>query len=148
MGVLDMLRAGLKTNLHDRVQAGLANSFKGSLPDFSLGPSQADLIVQQGSRVAVFEVKTGDPKLPLPSSASAGMLLLQDQVRLRFPAGEVKEVLPVLVTNYSVSAEDQKELEEQGIAVVRLDSDVSGSFDFVKFSRQVANLTGLQTDLV
>ncbi len=135
-------------SLHERVRAGLAQGFRGSLSDVSLGPSEADLLVHQGPRVAVFEVKTGDPDLPLPSSTSAQMLLLKQQTRLRFPGEDVQEVLPVLVTNYRVSQEDQKELEEQGITVVRIDPTSSSSSESATFSRQVASLTGLQTDPV
>ena len=135
------------TSLHERVRAGLAQSFPGSLSNFSLGPSEADIVVHQGKRVAVFEVKTGDPDLPLPSSTSAQMLLLREQVRQQFPEGDVEEILPVVVTNYKVSPNDQKELEHQGIKVVRIDPSTSRNYDFGKFSRQVANLTGLQADL-
>ncbi len=60
----------------------------------------------------------------------------------------MQEVLPVLVTNYRVSQEDQKELEEQGITVVRIDPTSSSSSESATFSRQVASLTGLQTDPV
>ncbi|MGA9509999.1 MAG: hypothetical protein WBV55_15385 [Candidatus Sulfotelmatobacter sp.] len=135
-------------SLHERVRSGLAEGFKGSLSDSSRGPSDADLLVHQGPRMAVFEVKTGDPDLPLPSSTSAQMLLLKQQVRQQFPTEDVEEIVPVVVTNYKVTADDQKELEDQGIRVVRIDPAASGSYDFGKFSRQVANLAGLQTDLV
>src|ERR1700726_234187 len=94
------------TSLHERVRIGLAQGFKGSISDFSLGPSEADLLVHQGPRVAVFEVKTGDPDLPLPSSTSAQMLLLKEQVRQQFPAQDIEEVVPVVVTNYKVSPDD------------------------------------------
>ncbi|MGA8271981.1 MAG: hypothetical protein WB919_10530 [Candidatus Sulfotelmatobacter sp.] len=118
------------------------------MPDHSLELSDADVLIQQGGKVAVVEVKTGDPNLPLPSSTSAQMLLLQQQARSRFPKEEVQEVLPVLVTNYNVSPNAQKELEDQGIKVLRIDPAASKSYDFEKFSQQVASLTGLQTDLV
>ena len=138
----------LGTSLHERVRTGLAERFSGSQSNFSLGPSEADIVVHQGKRVAVFEVKTGDPDLPLPSSTSAQMLLLREQVRQQFPEQDVDEILPVVVTNYKVSPDDQKELEDQGIKVVRLDSSTSKNYDFGKFSQQVADLTGLQADLV
>src|ERR1700737_310191 len=95
-------------SLHERVRTGLAQGFRGSLSHFSLGPSEADLLVHQGPRVAVFEVKTGDPDLPLPSSTSAQMLLLKEQVRQQFPTQDVEEVVPVVVTNYKVTPADQK----------------------------------------
>lgn len=135
-------------SLHERVRSDLAKGFSGSLSDFSLGPSEADLLVHQGPRVAVFEVKTGDPDLPLPSSTSAQMLLLKEQVRQQFPAEDVNEVVPVVVTNYRVTPDDERELEDQGIKVVRIDSATFGSYDFGKVSRRVATLTGLHADLV
>jgi hypothetical protein len=135
-------------SLHERVRTGLAQRFRGSLSNFSLGPSEADIVVHQGKRVAVFEVKTGDPDLPLPSSTSAQMLLLREQVRQQFPADDVDEILPVVITNYSVSPNDQKVLEDQGIKVIRIEPSTSRNYDFGKFSRQVANLTGLQADLI
>jgi hypothetical protein len=126
------------TSLHERVRLELAQGFKGSLSNAS---SAADLLVHQGSRVAVFEVKTGDPELPLPSSTSAQMLLLKREILQLFPG---QEVLPVLVTNYRVSPEDQKELEGQDIKVVRINPASSSSSDSEKFSRDVASLTGLE----
>ncbi|MGD0571096.1 MAG: hypothetical protein ABSA78_22080 [Candidatus Sulfotelmatobacter sp.] len=132
--------------LHDRVRTALEQGFKGALPDYSLGPSEADLLIHQGSRVAVIEVKTGNPDLPLPSSTSAQMLLLKQRVREKFPEPDVEEVLPVLVTNYKVSLIDQKELEEQGIAVVRIDPKSSSGSDSRNFSLRVASLTGLKAD--
>ena len=145
-----MLKSGVfgsgSPSLHERVRTGLVQGFKGSLSDDPMGLSNADLLIQQGGRVAVVEVKTGDPELPLPSSTTAQMLLLKQQTRQRFPEAEVQEVLPVLVTNYNVSPDDEKELEDQGIKVLRIDP--AGSYDVGKFSRQVASLTGLQTDLV
>jgi hypothetical protein len=133
-------------SLHDRVLAGLAEALPGSRSDFSSGSSEADLLVQQGSRVAVFEIKTGDPDLPLPSSTSAQMLRLKEQVQQQFLADEpkVEEVLPVVVTNYKVTPADRKELEEQGIKLVLIDSASARNYDFSNFSRRVAELTGLQ----
>ena|SRR5258708_852578 len=140
--------SGGSASLHDRVRASLAQGFKGSLPDYSLGSSEADLLIHQGPRVAVFEVKTGDPELPLPSSTSTQMLLLKQRVRQKFSGEDVQEVLPVLVTNYQVSPKDQRELEDQGITVVRIDPSSSSSYVSGEFSRYVASLTGLQTDLI
>jgi hypothetical protein len=139
-------RAGSGVSLHDRVRTDLEQGFKGALPDYPLGPSEADLLIHQGSRMAVIEVKTGNPELPLPSSTSAQMLLLKQRVREKFPELDGEEVLPVLVTNYKVSSTDQKELEDQGIKVVWIDPSVSSSSDPRNFSLRVANLTGLKTD--
>lgn len=129
------------TSLRERVRARLAQGFRGSLSDVS---SEADLLVHQGSRVAVFEVKTGDPDRPLPSSTSAQMLLLKRQILQKFPG---QEVVPVLVTNYKVSPEDQRELEDQDIKVVWIDPTSSSRSDSAKFSRDVASLTGLELTL-
>jgi len=128
-------------SLHERVRGGLEQGFRESLSDVS---SEADLLVHQGPRVAVFEVKTGGPDLPLPSSTSAQMLLLKERVRRQFPAQEIEEVVPIVVTNYKVSPDDQKELADLGITVVRIDPAASRSYDFGKLSRHVAALTGLQ----
>lgn len=137
-------------SLHDRVLAGLAEALPGSRSYVFLGSSEADLLVHQGRRVAVFEVKTGDPDLPLPSSTSAQMLLLKEQVQQRLLAEEpdVEEVLPVVVTNYKVTPADQKELEEQGIKLIFINPAVARNYDFANFSRQVANLTGLQSERI
>jgi hypothetical protein len=144
----DTSQQGGDESLHERVRAGLAQGFRGSISDYSLGQSEADVLVHRGSRVAVFEVKTGDPNLPLPSSTFAQMLLLKQQVQKQFPPQDVEEVVPVVITNYKVTADDEKELEDQGIKVVRIDAAASGGYDFGKVSRQVADLTGFQTDLV
>jgi hypothetical protein len=135
-------------NLHDRVLAGLAEALPGSRSDFSLGSSEADLLVQQGRRVAVFEVKTGDPDLPLPSSTSAQMLRLKEQVQQQLCEDDpdIEEVLPVVVTNYKVTSADKEELEGQGIKLVFIDPAVARNYDFAKFSRKVANLTGLRSE--
>ena len=140
-------RTGQNVGLHERVLTGLAMGFKGSVPDFPLGPSEADLLVHQGNRVAVFEVKTGDPELPLPASTSAQMLLLKERVRQQFLAKNIDDVLPVVVTNYRVTPDDQKELEEQGIKVVRIGSSAFRG-DLGNFTREVANVTGLEADLI
>src|SRR5258708_6501675 len=86
--------SGGSASLHDRVRASLAQGFKGSLPDYSLGSSEADLLIHQGPRVAVFEVKTGDPELPLPSSTSTQMLLLKQRVRQNSPARMCRKFSP------------------------------------------------------
>lgn len=130
------------------VRQGLARAFKSSQFDFSLGPSEADVVIRQGARVVVFEVKNGDPDLPLPSSTVAQMVLLKQQARAKFPAAEIEEVLPVLVTNYRVSKDDENQLADVGIKVFRTSSKSPASQDPGKFSQQIASLTGLQTDHV
>jgi hypothetical protein len=56
------------SSLHERLRFGLAQDFQDSSSDVALGSSAADLVIKQGAKVAVVEVKTGDPGLPLPSS--------------------------------------------------------------------------------
>jgi len=130
------------------VRKGLAGGFKSSQFDFSLGQSEADAVIPQGGRVVVVRIKNGDPDLPLPSSTVAQMVLLQQQARDKFSASETQEVLPVLVTNYRVSADDEKQLGDLGIKVVRTSATFSASQDPGKLSQQIASLTGLHTDLV
>lgn len=137
---------GRSTSLHERVRTGLVQEFKGSLSEDPMGLSNADLLIQQGGRVAVVEVKTGDPELPLPSSTTAQMVLLEAAGAAEVPRGRSPGSSPVLITNYNVSPNDEKELEGQGIKVLRIGP--ADSYDAGKFSRQVASLIGLQTDLV
>ncbi len=124
-------------NLHERLRLDLAQEFSESQPDFDLGPLAADLVIQQGPRVAVVEVKTGDPGLPLPSSTSSQMRLLAYQARQKFPG---QEVLPVLITNYRVSADDEQEFKDQGIKLVSM---AESAYEPRRFSRYFAELAGL-----
>lgn len=134
-------------SLHDRVRASLEKGFRKSLrSDEDLGAFTPDLLIHQGERVAVVEVKTGDPELPLPSSAPSQMLLLQRQAREKF-SGRAHEILPVLVTNYKVSEDDEKELDGLGVKVVRIASDSQGR-DSDRFTEKLATLTGFQSDLI
>jgi hypothetical protein len=82
------------------------------------------LVIAQGQRVAVIEIKTGDSTLPLPSSANAQMLILKDGARTRF---EGAEVVPVLVTNYLVDDADRKELKDGGIQLLTIQSSTYDS---------------------
>ena len=135
-----------ESTLHDRISTNIARSFRGSIPGYSLGANAADVLIRQGSKVYVVEVKTGDPGLPLPSSTASQMFLLKRQALKKFP--DAQEVLPIVITNYQVNQDDQKELEDQGIKVVRVDRSMPSSSDPGTFSRYVAKLTGLQADLI
>jgi len=128
--------------LHERLRVDLAQGFRDSESDFALGSSAVDLVIKQGKQVAVVEVKTGDPGLPLPSSTSSQMRLLSYQARKAFPE---KEVLPVLITNYRVSEDDEKELTEQGIKLVSV-TDMPRAYGPQGFSRYFAEIVGLQPD--
>jgi hypothetical protein len=124
-------------NLHERLRVDLAQEFGQSQQDFELGSLAADLVIQQGPRVAVIEVKTGDPGQPLPSSTSSQMRLLAYQARQKFPE---MEVLPVLITNYRVSEADEQELKDQGIKLVSM---AESQYEPRRFSRHFAELAGL-----
>ena len=130
----------LKTvNLHERLRVDLARGFSGSQLDFDLGPSAADLVIRQEPRLAIVEVKTGDPGLPLPSSTSSQMRLLAYQARQKFPG---QEVVPVLITNYRVSADDEQELKDQGIKLVSM---AESAYEPHTFSRYFAEIVGLDS---
>jgi len=131
------------SSLHERLRSDLAQGFQDSISDVALGSSAADLVIKQGEQVAVVEVKTGDPGLPLPSSTSAQMLMLTYQAREQFPG---KEVLPVLITNYRVSDDDEIELKQQGIKLVRV-TGTDPEYGARRFSSHFAEVVGLQTDL-
>jgi len=131
------------SSLHERLRLDLAQEFQDSDSDVALGSSAADLVIRRGKRVAVVEVKTGDPGLPLPSSTSSQMLLLSYQAREKFPD---KEVLPVLITNYRVSADDEKELKEQGVKLVTVTTATYPMYGPRGFSSHFAEIVGLQPD--
>jgi len=137
-------QGGTPTSLHERLRLDLAQEFRDSISDVALGSSAADLVIERGQQVAVVEVKTGDPGLPLPSSASSQMLRLSYQAREIFPG---KEVLPVLITNYRVSEDDERELKEQGIKLVPVTATCPMNGPR-RFSSHFAEIVGLQPDTV
>ncbi len=124
-------------SFHDQIAHGLAEVFS----DAKIEPSSiADVIIDQGERIVIVEVKTGDPDLPLPSSALAQMkLAVQDAQRKLEQRPLDKEVVPIIVTNYKVYPEQQQELKEDGITVVSLKS----SSDFAKVVSELTQATGL-----
>ena len=71
------------------------------------------------------------------------MLMLTYQARERFPG---KEVLPVLITNYRVSEDDEKELKQQGIKLVSVTATYP-AYGPENLSSQFAEIVGLQPDL-
>jgi hypothetical protein len=95
--------------LRERVNQDLTDKFRDRFVQCATRDFSPDLVIAQGQRVAVIEIKTGDSTLPLPSSANAQMLILKDGARTRF---EGAEVVPVLVTNYLVDDADRKELKD------------------------------------
>lgn len=141
-------KGGSARTLHERVLLDLTQRFAGAegVPapsgrslGFSMGASFADLVIPQGQRVAVVEIKIGNPELPLPSSTPSRMRLLGDQARRSFSN---KDVTTVLVTNYSVTPEEKKELEDEGVKIVPVASVLS-RYDRQRFSREFAEIVGL-----
>ncbi len=136
-------RSKTPTGLHDRIRLDLAQNFQSNLPLEEADESGADLTIREGKRLAVVEVKTGDPDLPLPSSTLAQMGLLAARVRLKLAEIGATEILPVLVTNYNVSDADKTELDQAGIKLVPIESPASG-YDAKAFSRKFATIVGLE----
>jgi len=133
--------------LHEQVLLDLTQRFAGpdavstsleGSPGIASGASSPDLVIPQGRRVAVVEIKIGNPELPLPSSTSSQMRLLCEQARRSFS----EDVIPVLVTNYSVTPDDRKEFEHEGIKIVPVASALS-RYDRQQFSREFAEIVGL-----
>jgi len=102
--------------LHERVKNSLSGEFGGKL-DFGLGDSAADVLIEQGDKVAIVEISIGDPGFSLPSSTSSRMRFLRNEAGRRF-AG--KQILPILVTNYRVTQPEEDHLQTAGIALVPL----------------------------
>lgn len=127
--------------LHQRVSFDLAKHFKGC----ALGDAGADATIRQGRRLAVIEVKTGDPDLPVPSSTSAQLHLLSYEARRGVEGSGIQEILPVLVTNYRVTEADRKELEIDGIKVVTIPSESGYKSD--DFFKQFEAVVGLVPDI-
>jgi len=131
--------SGVKTSLHQRVSLDLVKNFKYC----ALGDSGADATIRQGPKLAVVEVKTGDPDLPLPSSTSAQMRLLTREAKRTFGVDGV-EILPVLVTNYRISDADRSELETYDIRVVTIPS--ASSYKTEDFFKAFVAAVGLEPD--
>jgi hypothetical protein len=74
-----------------------------------------DLVIRHGDRVAVIQVKTGDPSLPLPSSANSQMLILKEQAARKLAN---VEIVPVIITNYRIDEADRTELADSGIEIL------------------------------
>jgi hypothetical protein len=129
------------TSLHERISVDLAGKY--NVDQSITGLSGSDLVIRDGSRIAVVEVKTGDPNLPLPSSTASQMQMLTFDARNKFNAAEVEEVFPVLVTNYQVSPADRQELENQGIKIVEVPSAAS-IYNPSDFFNSFSDIVGFQ----
>jgi hypothetical protein len=104
--------------LHDRLSKDLAAKFP-DLAEYKTYEFSPDLVIRIGQRIGVIEIKTGDPTLPLPSSANSQMLILKDDATTKLGT---TEVVPVLVTNYRIDAADREELDNAGIKLIEIQS--------------------------
>jgi len=128
-------------NWHERISLDLAQNFH--VDDQMIEPSGADLAIREGSRVAVVEVKTGDPNLPLPSSTASQMRMYVADVQKKVDPAQEMEVFPVLVTNYQVSSADRQELADQGIKIVEI-SPAESLYDRNAFFNSFSSIVGFQ----
>jgi hypothetical protein len=121
-----------KPRLHERVTEDLKRNFANALLEFGTDEFRPDLVIRSGNYVAMVEIKTGDPELPLPSSANVQMLILKDKVQKQFG-----EVVPILVTNYVLDEADRREMSADGIKVI----DIQGStYDSKAVSEKLAEI--------
>jgi hypothetical protein len=104
--------------LRDRIGEDLKANFTERLLDCVSSDFAPDFIVRDGDRVAVIELKIGDPAFPLPASANVQMLNLKDGALKR---GLSQKIVPVLVTNYQVDDADRRELESGGIRLFTIE---------------------------
>ena len=87
------------------------------------GRSFADIVIERPGRIIVAELKSGDPKLPLPSSTIPQMEFFVAQAHNRYPGCDI---VPVVVTNYDVSETDKRALDREGVKILNI---ASGSID-------------------
>jgi hypothetical protein len=134
MGLVDTIRSATgRINLRDYVRTSLQQQFEDPHYDYDLGPSAADVLIEQGDKVAIVEVKTGDPEFSLPSSTSPRMLLLKDLATEQFKG---KTIIPVVVTNHRVGDAQKAQLADDGIKLVPLSGSSVERFP-LEFSEQV-----------
>ncbi len=126
--------------LHERVSGDLRKNFREVLIEERVGEFTPDLVIRHGGHVTVVEVKTGDPTMPLPSSANVQMLILKDGVRKWL--GE--EVVPVLVTNYRIDEADQKEMADSGIKIIAIQGL---NYDSKSLSKKVSEIVEVNPSL-
>jgi hypothetical protein len=137
MGITDIVRSATRArlNLHDSVLTRLKEQFQAFTPDYVLGTSEADAVIEQGDKVAIVEVKTGDPEFSLPSSTSPRMRLLKD-LAAATEQFKGKTIIPVVVTNHRVGDAEKKQLDDAGIKLVPLSGSATEKFP-VEFGEQV-----------
>ncbi len=73
----------------------------------------ADAVIQEGEKVAMIEIKTGDSDLPLPASTPSQMADFAKTAKVQFG----RQVIPILMTNYNVPEQLKTELENQGVSI-------------------------------
>jgi len=101
--------------LHERISEDLKEKFGDRFVEYNAHGFAPDFVIRNDDRVAVIDIRTGDPTSPLPASANTRMLNLKDgAAKLGLPG----VVVPVLVTNYLLDPSDRKELESGGIKII------------------------------
>lgn len=90
--------------------------------EVALADGMADAIIQQGDRVILIEVKTGNSRYPLPSSTHSQMRQYISEVQDLY---KEHRVVPLVVTNYVVDSEMKAELEADGIKVIEVRNSLS-----------------------
>ncbi len=111
------------TSLRDALLDALSDDLGSSV--LPTDPSQVapDLCfkVPESDRVALVELKFGDPGLPLPSSTSSQIRLLRKSMSQQSGG---KSPTSIVVTNYTVFPDQRKELAANGIKLVTVSNDV------------------------
>jgi hypothetical protein len=124
-----------RATAREEILAGLTRELHDSVIEADAFGTKPDLLVQLPNGIALVEIKTGDPALPLPSSTDAQMNLLTSSLASRYPWG--KKLIPVVVTNYRVYPDQKAALETAGIRIVSV-RDYSDSKKLASALVQVA----------
>ena len=110
-------------SLHNQITDVLSRKFAEGIVDYRFGEGRAvaDFLVRDGNKVAIVEIKTGDPHFPLPSSTSSQLTEYVAEARRVF-ADPNTELIPVVVTNYLVPDGLEEDLQASGVKLLRFDS--------------------------
>lgn len=133
-GGLYLTEVPLRERLSEDLKRTVEKHEGTTLMDVGKTDFEPDLLFRSGEQLVFVEVKTGDPSLPLPSSANAQMLILKDTIQERHKS---TKITPVLVTNYSVDDADRKELLYGGIKVVTIHGS---SYDTKELSEELVKI--------
>jgi len=113
-------------SLRDTLLRALFDELGGSVLRTDPAQVAPDLFFKlpESDRVALVELKFGDPGLPLPSSTSSQIRLLKESMSQQ-SGGE--SPTSIVVTNYNVFPEQREELAANGIKLVTVprDADIS-----------------------